>query len=404
MNEVLTTKQRYIRNIAAFLLVLFCIQYIPVESRAGVSYVKFAAACSCPLVWLAYSQKTSRVMMLSAGYMFCVIFAALCHPNTLRWSTILYLASFLVMFSTFYNLIYEEKAFSFEFFTRLITGLLLAYFITLLMQQACLSVGIRTFPPINLVQILNRNIGSNSLSYEPSSAARIMAVLYLALMKMQEIRLRRKIRIADMWRDYKWPTLAFLWSMLTMGSGTAFVALGILSLYFIQKRYLLTVVPLLVMFVMIIPYIDFEPLQRAYNVLGGFLTGDEQAVQKDTSAAVRVQPLINTFMRLDLTQWETWLGHGCDFTVSQSDYFERLKISTIGGINEYGLLSFLIMQLIIFKCVIRRFVSLETVIWFSLFGMSFGNIPYTWGAMMVFATVSYFQSLRKNASLISELK
>lgn len=392
MNEFLTTKQRYIRNIAAFLLVLFCIQYIPVESRAGVSYVKFVASCSCPLIWLAYSRKISKAMMLFVTYMFFVLFAALSHPDTLRWSTILYLASFLVMFSTFYNLVYEEKAFSFEFFTRLITGLLLAYFITLLMQQACLSVGIRIFPPINLVQILNRGIGANSLSYEPSSAARIMAVLYLALMRMQEIRLSHKIRIADMWRDYKWPTIAFLWTMLTMGSGTAFVALSVISLYFIQKRYLITVVPLILMFVMIIPYIDFEPLQRAYNVVGGFLTGDEQAVQEDTSAATRVQPLINTFTRLDLTQWETWLGHGCDFTLSQGDHFDCLKVATIGGINEYGLLSFLVMQLIIFKCVIRHFISLETVIWFSLFGMSFGNIPYTWGAMMVFTSVAYFRN------------
>lgn len=38
------------RNIAAFLLVLFCIQYIPLESRDGVSYLKLLVSMLCPLL------------------------------------------------------------------------------------------------------------------------------------------------------------------------------------------------------------------------------------------------------------------------------------------------------------------------------------------------------------------
>lgn len=39
------------RNIAAFLLVLFCIQYIPLESRDGVSYLKLLVSMLCPFCY-----------------------------------------------------------------------------------------------------------------------------------------------------------------------------------------------------------------------------------------------------------------------------------------------------------------------------------------------------------------
>ena len=34
-----------------------------------------------------------------------------------------------------------------------------------------------------------------------------------------------------------------------------------------------------------------------------------------------------------------------------------------------------------------------------LFGMSFGNIPYTWGVMMLFTTVRYFQLQKETGTL-----
>lgn len=41
--------------------------------------------------------------------------------------------------------------------------------------------------------------------------------------------------------------------------------------------------------------------------------------------------------------------------------------------------------------MIRRFFSIETLVFLILFGFSLGNIAYTWGAMMIFTTVRYFQ-------------
>lgn len=52
------------RNIAAFLLVLFCIQYIPLESRDGVSYLKLLVSMLCPFVIILKSPWMSKPLLL----------------------------------------------------------------------------------------------------------------------------------------------------------------------------------------------------------------------------------------------------------------------------------------------------------------------------------------------------
>ena len=56
------------RNIAAFLLVLFCIQYIPLESRDGVSYLKLLVSMLCPFVIILKSPWMSKPLLLFFAY------------------------------------------------------------------------------------------------------------------------------------------------------------------------------------------------------------------------------------------------------------------------------------------------------------------------------------------------
>jgi len=384
----LTTK-----NIACFILVLFCIQYIPIESRAGVSYLKLTVSTLCIFVFIFLTPKITKALFWCVIYYCLVVFAAIMHPATLRWSTILFLSSFLITYITYYNLIVAEKAFDFDFFIRILKGLILAYFATLAIQQIFITIGITTFAPINLVQFLNRGIGANSLSYEPSSSARILAILFLALLRMYESKYSRSLSFQEIYKEAKWPTIGFLWCMLTMGSGTAFIALGILSLYFIRRQYVFIIIPLLLILYTLIPNIDFEPLQRAYKTFNAFLTLDTDIVRKaDGSAAARVVPLVNTITSLDLMKWETWFGHGVDYSLKDGIFSNTVLI---GGIGDYGLISFIIMQILVYTCVIKKILSVETLIWIGLFNMTLGNIPYTWGAIMILTTTKYFSSNNK---------
>ena len=192
--------------------------------------------------------------------------------------------------------------------------------------------------------------------------------------------------------EARWPSLGFLWSMLTMGSGTAFVSLALLAFYFIKRIYVQTIVPLIFVFYFFIPYIEFTPLQRAYDAVNAAMTLEtDEIIEKDASAAVRITPMINTLTNLDLLDFETWFGHGIDYGLSVRNVAQRMNHRMMGSISEYGLMSFIVMQILIFTCVIKRFFSVETLFWLFLFGMSFSNISYTWGAMMIFTTVRYFQ-------------
>lgn len=119
VNALFAARTYTLRNFTAFLLVLFCIHYIPIESRAGVSFVKVGASVLSLFVLMVYSCKVAKTMMLFVIYYVFVLSAALMHPTTLRWSTVLYLGSFLIMYVTYYNLISIEKVFFFGFFHQI---------------------------------------------------------------------------------------------------------------------------------------------------------------------------------------------------------------------------------------------------------------------------------------------
>lgn len=383
------TKCLTLRNFAIFLIIVFCIRYIPIDSRAGISYFKIGVSMLCPFIFLIYTPKINKSFFIISTYLLLVFSAAVFNPETLRWTTLVFLLSYFFVYQTFYNLVYERKVFSEESFTFFLKGFILAYFIVLVIQQIALIVGITYLPIINLTQFLDRGIGVNSLSGEPSVSARILAILFLALLRMYELKYDRSLTFKEIYQEAKWPTIGFLWCMLTMGSGTAFIALGILSLYFIKRQYAFIIVPILILFYLCIPYIDFEPLQRAYKIFNAFLTLDADIVRKaDGSAAARVVPLVNTLTSLDLTKWETWFGHGVDYSLKKGIFSELVLI---GGIGDYGLLSFIVMQVLVFSCAIKKIISLETLLWIGLFNMTLANTPYVWGAIMLFTTIRYFQ-------------
>lgn len=381
------------QNLVIFLIILFCIRYIPLETRGGPSVVKTSVSFFCLILLIIHPPRLSKAVMMVVVYYLLVLLVSCLHPQSFRWSTLLYLLSFLIVFVTYYNLVVCEQYLSYEVFLAVIKGLMYAYTIVLVMQQILLLLGIQYFPLLNLVQLLNRGIGANSLGGEPSSAARIMAVLFLSMLRLLQLKYGRTLTFKEVLLEAKWPTIGFLWTMITMMSGTAFVGLAILSVYFLQRRYIGLGVFVVILFLLVVPYIEFTPLQRAFRIISAFLlTGaDADAVtEADGSGASRAILLINT-LKLDFFDFETWFGHGIDYTMGFGGHHARLKVAVIGGINEYGFLSFIVMQIIVYTCIIKRFFSLETVLWIFLFGMSFGNIAYTWGAVLLFTGVRYFQ-------------
>ncbi len=375
------------RTIATLLLILMCVQYIPLE-RYGVSYIKFGVMCLSPLIWLTTSAKISRAVIWGGLYFLVTLFSTLFNPNSFRVSTVGYLLSFICMFIAYYNLIVCEEALSIDLFIKILKRLIAAYTICLLLQQTVHLVGIESLPLINTFSTYGRGaLAGNSLSIEPSHSARILTATLLTLLRSYDVKWgKANVTLRAIYADAKWIILGFMWSMVTMGSGTAFVGLAILSLYFVKRRYILTSLPLLAALYFATPHIDFEPLQRAKVTFETALTLDNEAIIKaDNSAAYRIVPLVNTITKLDLLSVESWLGSGVD-----NGNNALSEESMIGGIKSYGLLSYALLLILIFKCCIDKILSLEMMIFIILLAATVGNIAYVWGILMLFATSKYF--------------
>ena len=384
------TKYFTLRYIAAFVLLMFCVQYLPVEGRSGVSIPKSFAVLLCVPVFFVYTMKISRAVVLFGLYYFFVILAAVLHPETLRAGTLLYLASFLFMYVTYYNLITVEKVFDRVFFIKLLKIMIIAFAVVLIIQQLLIVCGIEYCPLVNMTYGMHRGLSANSLSNEPSYVAQLMAVAYLSLLRMSELKYGRILSLKEIFKENKLSTIAFLWIMLTLFSGTAIMALCIVGLYFLKKRYLKVVVPVIIALLTVLLFVEFNPLERVVDSVAAFFTFDnEKIIEADASAAWRTIPVSNTLTNLDLSDVDTWFGHGVDY---QKEAGQLSEIATIGMIGDYGLVSFIIMQIIAFCLFIKRFFSGETVLWVVLFGATFCNIPYIWGAVMILTAVRHFQT------------
>lgn len=377
--------------IGSFFLVLMCIQYVPLEGIMASNY-KFGAMCLSPVLWMLLTPRVSKAFVWGGAYFCIVLIASLSHFESFRMATVGYLLSFICTFILFYNCVHIEKAFTLTYFIKLLKGILLAFTLALLVQQAVRLAGMGPLEIINLHQIDPRSpLTVNSLSIEQSHMARVMTVLMLCLLRAYEAQWgRSEVSLSRLFSENRWVMIGFTWSMLSVGSGTAIVGLCILSLYFLKRRYALTLMPLLLALYISLPYIEYEPLQRATATLDAAKSLDQKSVIKaDHSAAARVVPLINSVTGLDLTRASTWLGQGVD-SGKKSNYLGKYR--TVGGIAEYGFLSYLFSLVFIYICCIKHIVSLESLILFFMLGAGLGNVAYLWGCLMLFSASRFFMA------------
>lgn len=386
----LTSIPRYLtnRNIATVILVVMLTQFVFIEGY-GISPIKVTLMALMPLVLLLKVPYITKALTLGIIYLLTIIFSGLFHPASFRFSTIGYLGMFVLTFVTLYNLIYSG-AFSLRYFIKFLKWMILAYTICLICQQVLVSIGVRFMPFVNLSNQFFLSIDKlPSLAIEPSHSARILGVLMYAYMKCNGFLQGTEFRFKQLFeQEHKWVTIGFLWSMLTMGSGTAFIVLGVLSLYFINWRNALVVIPLIACLVYIGSQMGIKQFDRAYNTAQATMTLDKETVtETDGSASARITPMLNTIKNLDLTKKEHWFGYGIDAGLGNKS--ERM----ISEITDYGFLAYLCGLILVFSCSIR-FLSIPTIMFFIGIGGGTSNIANAWGALMIFMCVRYFYDNR----------
>lgn len=385
---------------ATILIIFYGIYYMPIDSFGMNAPIKMALMVSSIIVLLFYTFKTSKALIWGVIYLIFQYCVASFHPESFRWGTYIYSILLVLTYICFYNLIYIEKVFTIDHFIKICKWFMMAYFIVCIIQQIFLLVGITYLPVINLWKVLERGIGCNSLSIEPSTFGRFMLVFYYAYVKCQEYkRDEGPFTLSELFNgEHKWVTIRFLWMMLTMGSGTAFVCLILFALYFVRKHNWYYVIPILTVFYVLIQNSGIEALDRATNTIEATTTLDKETIQEtDGSAAARISPIINS-IKADFSKKETWLGYGIDYSTSENAFTKQ----TGTLFDDYGFIFYIVSLIFAFTCA-YNFWSLGCVFMFAGVAGGFGtNIQYAWELAMVMTCVKYFYENRYNPEIYEE--
>lgn len=385
----LITRQTKVSRIwATIFLVFMSIQLILIEGYA-ISPLKVVLMTCAPFVFIAKVKYISKAFVWGIAYWVCCFLCALLNTD-LRFSTIGYLGLFIAVYVTFYGLV-NEGAFSLSYFTRLLRFMIAGFGTVLILQQLCMLAGFRSLSLINLVNQPWLSLTKlPSLTLEPSHTARILTAIMLCLLRCTQLENDgKRVKIAQLFSKSNYKiTCLFLWTMMTMGSGTAFIGLGILSLYFITRKSAIYMIPLICLAVYVGQMLEIEQMQRAITVSESVISDGtaESVAETDQSAATRIIPIINTFSKTDLTDSTSWIGNG---TSKYDELWWTRNDLKISIVEQYGLLSFIISLIFAYKCMIRKLWSLESLIFLLLMGCTLANVYYVWSIMMFFTCTKY---------------
>lgn len=382
---------------ATVLIILYGIYYIPIDSFATNAPIKMTLMVSSIIILLFATLKISRALIWGFIYLLLQYVVASLHPETFRWSTYLYSILLVVTYVCFYNLVVIEKVFTIEHFIRICKWFITLYFIFCIIQQIALLAGISYMPSLNMMKILDRGLGCQSLSMEPSTFGRFMLVFYYSYVKCCEYkRDEGPFSLSELFSgEHKWVSIMFVWMMTTMGSGTAFVCLILFSLYFVRAYNWYYIVPIIVVGYAIIQTSGFEQLDRATSVINATTTMEKENIQEtDGSAAARISPIINS-INADFTKKETWLGYGIDYGKNNNSFVEQ----TATLFDDYGFVFYIVSLLFAFSCA-YKFWSLGCIFMFAGIAGGMGsNIQYAWELAMVMTCVRYFYENRYNPEI-----
>ena len=378
---------------ATILIIFYGIYYMPVDSFGMNAPIKMTLMVSSIAVMFFYSFKASKAVLIGVFYLIYQYIVASYHPESFRWSTYIYTILLVLTYVSFYNLVFIERVFKIDHFINICKWFMMLYFVVCIVQQVLTLAGIGYFPLFNMMTNLGRGIGCQSLSMEPSTFGRFMLVFYYAYIKCQEYkRDEGPFTLRELFEgEHKWVTIRFLWMMLTMGSGTAFVCLILLSLYFVRWHNWYYMIPTLIICYSLIQASGIEALDRATSTIEATATLDKETVREtDGSASVRIAPVLNS-LTADFSKKETWFGYGIDSGLK--DIHSRTMF------HDYGLVSYIICLIMCFTCG-YNFWSLGAIFMFAGVGGNMGsNIQYAWELAMVFTCVKYFYKNRYNPEI-----
>ena len=355
-----------------------------------------------PVLIIAFNKFDKSDIWILLFLISIIVIPLLNKPQSMRWSTVLYSCMFGLTFMAYSRLLFKSKLSPYNYL-KILKIIIIAYAITLLIQQFCVLLGLPIFNVSSYDVTTPWKL--NSLASEPSISARIVFFLMYNYIITKQLLLKRKyILKKDFYYD-RWIWFAILWIALTMGSATAFLFLFLLFAKFIKFNNTLVIV--LSCFTLFVLFKNFEitAFSRAFEVTKATLTFDKEVIlSTDHSAAQRIVPIIVLAEKLGFSKNDDWLGHGIDYTSTfLSDEIYGIPYGTSGGgllqlWLEYGFISFLIFVFLTLKYCFYKEEPLSLVFWFFLVFLYGVNNQIVWLCIIMLWTYKYYYNLIESSN------
>ena len=332
-----------------------------------------------------------------------IILTILCpllnHPETMRWSTVLYSCMFCLYFISLSHL-FSFSNISQSGILKLLKYILIAYAIVLFIQQICVLLGI---PIINLSNYdIRQPWKLNSLMSEPEHSGRMVALLMYSYLSIKSAN-NGKENFIESWKNDKLLWMAFFWCMLTSMSAGAYLFLLIVLTRFMTIKSAFRIIILIVsIFIIVNLFLEPIALKRFMKFGSAISTFDIHKIYSaDQSAALRVIPSFICLQKIDLFTVDGWFGYGIDYVSDfMSNYLAGVPKGYTGGglllyAVEYGFLPFIVLAIITFHLCYDKGNKIPTIL-FWIFSILFTgvNSQLAWSTITLLYIVKISQQIK----------
>lgn len=346
-----------------------------------------------PFAIIKYPEIDYKAIFFLVFITLIISFPLLNHPETMRWSTIIFTILFCLTFVAYSSLL-KHTDIGAEQYLKIIKYLIYAYAIVLLIQQFCVLTGLPIFNLSNYDKATPWKL--NALTSEPSHSARIMGILMYCFLYVKELKNEKAYSLKEDLKEDKWVWIGFLWTMLTMVSASAFVFIGIVMLKFFKLRYTPYLLGIITAIIITVSFIEIKPLQRTTDIFLATITLDEDVIMKtDGSAAARIVPTIKLIKTVTIFSADGLFGHGID-QLSRNRVVDMSKVGygnqgvTGGSMTmwyDYGFIVFALwIGFTLYCCFNKKDPFVSLVFWFFLVFLFGINNQIVWLALILMYT------------------
>jgi hypothetical protein len=347
----------------------------------------------------ALTSKATRTDLYLYFFMASIlVLPALMNPESVRWSTILFSQMFAITFIAFKNTIRRTRMPA-RIFTKAVRFILVAYLLTLLVQQFCVLTGLPIFNVSNYNPMTPWKL--NALSAEPSHSGRIIGILMFAYLSLRESEIGEKLSISQALGKDKYLWGGFLWAMTTMQSATALIFLPLVLSKFANRRNALAIFAFVPIVLLLVQLLASEEMGRVLSIASAATTLDyNELLSADRSGAMRIAPMLILLERLELFSYNGLFGNGIDsVSTFMSTYINGVRQNFTGGglfqfWYEYGFISFILFA--VFSCSASgAFKSPTNFIFWTLLVFLVGvNNQITWLYLILATTIQHYSTSR----------